>query len=103
MTKMKGFNLIVTNFPTGWAREEIKAFIKDRLPEIKDENMNISQSKKSNYTAKLSLGSLSESKQTIEKLNGESVFHDDQEWKISCTKFLNKKNLVILKKTEQVL
>ncbi len=77
MTRMKGFNLIVTNFPTGWGRDEIKAFLKDKLPEIKDENMNISQSKKNNYTAKLSLSSLAESKQTIEKLNGESVFHDN--------------------------
>jgi hypothetical protein len=42
MTKMKGFNLIVTNFPTGWGRDEIKAFLKDKIPELKDENMNIS-------------------------------------------------------------
>ncbi len=100
MSKMKGFNLIVTNFPPVWGREEIKAFLQDRLPELKEENMNISQSKKQNYTAKLSLGSLVESKQTIEKLNGESVYDQGQEYKISCTKFLNKKNLVILKKTE---
>ena len=42
MTRMKGFNLIVTNFPPTWAREEIKEFLKNRLPETKDENMNIS-------------------------------------------------------------
>lgn len=42
MSRMKGFNLIVTNFPPGWGREEIKAFLKDRLPELKEENMNIS-------------------------------------------------------------
>lgn len=42
LSKMRGFNLIATNFPPGWGREEIKAFLKDRLPEIKEENMNIS-------------------------------------------------------------
>ena len=39
---MKGFNLIVTNFPTTWGRDEIKTFLKDKIPELKDENMNIS-------------------------------------------------------------
>lgn len=89
MNKMKGFNLIVTNFPPGWARENIKKFLREKIPEIKEENMNISQSKKGNFTAKISLSTLTESKQTIEKLNGESVVENDQEFKISCSKFLN--------------
>lgn len=42
MNRMKGFNLIVTNFPPEWNRDDIKNFIRDKIPEIRDENMNIS-------------------------------------------------------------
>lgn len=91
----KGYNLLIYNFPPQWNSEQIKNFLHNYLDQKTQENMTISQSKKKSYTVKISVENKSESKQIIEKLNGELISFEGEQYSLVCTKFLNKKNLAI--------
>lgn len=98
-----GYNLLIYNFPPSWNAQAIKDYLAKTSGEQILDKCTISQSKKKSYTVKLTLSSKSDSKMLIERYNGECIIEGEEKYLLVCTKFLNKKNLAIQYKTEQVL